>query len=203
MCGGVALQQWVHTTRCNTVKRAHCGLPELQISSLSGQKCMVPNACLYRTCTNRPLIYKHLNILYSGQVCQSCYLNLNKNSLDNAGANQITFVRLCTIFGGFNDQINISTVAHCTSLSCHRAAMERSENVTSSLSTSRIYITMPTRGIPEAPELQMPQDSYQAVVVVPMVSSQKGSTVRVYMQCCKKLMASSYMQQASYLALGQ
>ena len=49
--------------------------------------------------------------------------------------------------------------------------MERSENVTSPLSTSRIYITMPTRGIPEAPELQMPQDSYQAAVVVPMVSS--------------------------------
>ena len=27
MCGGIALQQWVHTTRCNTVKHAYCGLP--------------------------------------------------------------------------------------------------------------------------------------------------------------------------------
>ena len=39
-----------------------------------------------------------------------------KNSLDNAGANQITFMRLCTIFGGFNDRINFNTVAHCTSI---------------------------------------------------------------------------------------
>ena len=55
------------------------------------------------------------------------------------------FIRLCATIAGFKDRVHyISTAA---SLSRSGTATERSENATSSRSTAREHITMPTESI--------------------------------------------------------
>ena len=58
------------------------------------------------------------------------------------------FIRLCATISGFKDRAHyISTAAYRASLSRHGTATERSENATSSCSTAREHITMPTESI--------------------------------------------------------
>ena len=68
---------------------------------------MVPNTCLCKHVQIAP------NTSTFCTVERFSIPKLDKNLLVNADANQITFIRLCTIFSGFNDRINISTVTHC------------------------------------------------------------------------------------------
>ena len=64
------------------------------------------------------------------------------------------FIRLCAAIAGFKDRAHyISTAAYRASLFRHGTATERSENATSSCSTSREHITMPTESIMNTSQL--------------------------------------------------
>ena len=66
------------------------------------------------------------------------------------------FIRLCATIAGFKDRAHyISTAAYHrrASLSRHGTATERSENATSSCSTARKHITMPTESIMNTSQL--------------------------------------------------